>query len=141
MQQWSRLGIDYREDYLFRVAGLDSQKQYGKAIYGNGFLAPRAAAYDAEIAAWEKRKELKQKELSDIDEKIAELKRIKESPAEMDEKYWQLSEREYEIIRELERQKEKGSPEHRFVKHTEYTKEKKTGVEKQISIFDKGEKK
>ena len=74
----SKYGIDYRAKLSesYRISGLDSQKEVGKAIFGNGFLISEKAA--AEKAAAEKA----------AAEKAAATR-------------WSLSESEWEIVKSL----------------------------------------
>ena len=61
VQKWSHYGIDFRVSTAesFPISALDAQKEYGKAIYGKGYLlseraaAERAAAERAAPHRWE----------------------------------------------------------------------------------------
>ena len=61
VQKWSHYGIDFRVSTAesFPISALDAQKEYGKAIYGKGYLlseraaAERAAAERAAAHRWE----------------------------------------------------------------------------------------
>ena len=61
VQRWSKYGIDFRVSTAesFPISALDAQKEYGKAIFGKGYLlseraaAERAAAERAAAHRWE----------------------------------------------------------------------------------------
>lgn len=71
LSQWSRYGIEYSEDRAYFTRQLDAQKGEDKAIFGSGFIVPKAEAEKAE----------------------AENRTV-----------WEFSDREKEIIRQLEEQ-------------------------------------
>ena len=79
---------------LHFASKLDGQKKYKKAIYGYGFLC--SDKIEQEIKA----KEIKAKEIKAEEIKAEEIK------AESKFIYWQLSDREKEIIKKLDESKE-----------------------------------
>lgn len=80
--QYSRLGIDYRleKSDCVRISALDAQKSVGKTIFGCGYLLSETAARENE--------------------------RCRRAAAERAATtVWQLSHREWEIVKELERKR------------------------------------
>lgn len=71
---YSQYGVDYAEDRAAYVRSLDSQKNRGKEIFGQGYLVPSEAAHKAEEA----------------------LARAKAKPY-----VWQLSDREKDLLAHL----------------------------------------
>ena len=80
----SRNGIDYREDRACFVRRLDAQREIKKAIFGGGYLVPPEKLRTAKEQA--------------AKEQAAKEQAAKEQAA----KVFQLSEKEKEIIKELE---------------------------------------
>lgn len=88
VQQYSKYGVDFRvsvEESL-PISALDAQKEYGKAIYGKGYLI-------SERAAAERTKADQEKEERAAAERANDGKAIPER--------WELSEREREIVKSL----------------------------------------
>ena len=88
VQQYSKYGVDFRvsvEESL-PISALDAQKEYGKAIYGKGYLI-------SERAAAERTKADQEKEERAAAERANDGKAIPER--------WELSEREREIVKNL----------------------------------------
>ena len=86
--KWSHYGIDYmvKRSECARIEAMDMQRENGKAIFGKGLLLSEKAAAEkaaAEKAAAEKAAAKKAAEQEEVVEK------------------WQLSEREWEIVKSL----------------------------------------
>ena len=88
IQRLSQLGIDFgvRKNEVYFIRSLDAQKEYGKAIYGGGYLISDNARVEREEA---ERKRVEREE--------AERKKEKQLKAMT----WELSDRELEIIKTL----------------------------------------
>ena len=108
LQKFSKYGVDFsvRRSECVRVSALDSQKKYGKAIFGSGLLLSEKAA--AEKAAAEKAAAEKAAAEKAAAEKAAAEKAAAEKAAVIT---WSLSERELRIVKSLgekERQMNEG---------------------------------
>ncbi len=93
-QRWCKYGVQYVckvEDSL-RIGALDAQKPIGKSIFGNGYLLSSSAA--AERAAAER---------AAAERAAAERAAAERAAAER----WQLSDREWEMVHYLDKQKER----------------------------------
>ena len=88
------IDIKIPRSQLRRVSALDGQKKYKKTIYGYGFLC--SDKIEQEIKA----EEIKAEEIKAEEIKAEEIK------AEGSKLYWQLSDREKDIIKKLDESKE-----------------------------------
>lgn len=98
---WAGLGVEFHieKGNGYRISGLDSQKEFGKAIFGGGFLLSEKAKAEAEKAKAEaeKAKALEAAKALGADHTEAGIE-IDEKTGEI---IWQLSEREMKIVRSL----------------------------------------
>lgn len=98
---WGRCGVDFRvpKGSAKHIGELDAQKEYGKGIYGSGFLLSEAAKADAEAAKAdaEARKKLEAAKAIEAANELGDGLEIEPDGSIV----WRLSEREMEIVKSL----------------------------------------
>ncbi len=91
LEKFNRFGVEYEEDNYYHISSLDEQKERKKRIYGSGYIVPTENITN-------KLEELE----ANITNKLEELEAKKKKRKIICK--WQLSEREKNIVKELDKQ-------------------------------------